>query len=110
MLPRSLYKSLPYLYIVTGLLCWAAIDSNIALIPSVLLVSAGLLVLWMRHKAKQELEYGPPVKASVEEEYQLRERIRRLPETDQKFPITDDGENMIAFNRRAGERRKEGED
>lgn len=108
MLPRSVYKMLPYLYIAIGLLCAWAIDSDIVFIPSVLLMSAGLIILWMRRKPGQA-RATLVNKGSVVCTYQLREGDRRLPEEDQEFPITDDNHNMVPFDRRVGERRKKKE-
>jgi len=115
MLPRSIYEALPYLYIAAGLLCRVFIDSDIVYIPSALLVLAGLIVIWMRRKATMKFKFSKPGKrprikgvplSVTDSGYQLRERVRRLPEEDLEFPITDDNGNMVAFNRRQGERRK----
>lgn len=118
MLPRSIYKALPYLYIVAGLLSWVLIDSDIVYFPLVILVSAGLIVIWMRRETKKTYVFSKisedsrigGVPLSVEDsEYKLRERTRRLPEENLEFPITDDNHNLIAFNRRVRERRKKEE-
>lgn len=112
MLPGPIYKSLPYLYIVAGLLCWLIIKSSIALIPAAVLVSTGLLVLWMRRSATQMPVYRAPEEDSVTEDdaHKIRFGERRFPGEDREFPIEDSNENMIAFNRRdEGERRKDEE-
>lgn len=110
MLPNMLYKSLPYLYIAAGVFCGVVVESNIVLISSALLMAAGFLVLWMRYRP---LKYSST--ESVPEVQNLKtrdwddifqaEQERRLHGIARTFPLVDSSGDMIAFDRRASERR-----
>lgn len=52
MLSQTTYEALPYSYIGVGLATSALMDSRLALIPSAVLVGAGLLVLLWRLSAR----------------------------------------------------------
>lgn len=107
MLPNTLYKSLPYLYIAAGVFCGVVIESNIVLISSALLMAAGLLVLWMRHRPLEDttVESVPEVHSLKTRDWDdifQAEQERRLPGIARIFPLIDKGGNMIAFDRRVG--------
>ncbi len=55
MLPRQLYELLPFLYILTGIVCAVLIDSTIVLISSMLLIVTGVFVLLMRRNFRKSL-------------------------------------------------------
>ena len=111
MLPNPLYQSLPYLYIIAGVLLALVIESDIVLAPTLLLMFTGSLVLWMRHRPLADSSTG-----SVSEVQSLKsrnwndifqaEQERRLLGTTRTFPLIDNQGNMISFDRRVGKRRK----
>lgn len=113
MLPESLYKALPFIYISLGTVCVLAVDSDIIFIPAFLLVAAGCMILWMRYQPRRDEKKikarKKPKKSKLASElgyaYKARERDRRVPTGKQEFPLTDDHGNLIAFERRVGERR-----
>ena len=53
MLPRVLYELLPYAYLVVGISGSVLVDSNVIFIASVLLMSAGILVILMRYRFRR---------------------------------------------------------
>jgi hypothetical protein len=107
MLLSPIYKSLPYIYIVAGLFCWWALRTNFSLIFAAALVLAGFIVLWMRRRAKQMSVYRAPEK---DDEHIIRFGERRFLVEEREFPIVDSNDNMVAFDRRRGERRKKDDD
>jgi hypothetical protein len=58
MLLNPLYQSLPYLYIIAGILLALVIESDIVLAPALLLMFTGSLVLWMRHHPLADSSVG----------------------------------------------------
>jgi hypothetical protein len=108
MLPDMLYKSLPYLYIAAGVFFGIVIESNIVFISSALLMTAGFLVLWMRHHPLEysDVESVPEVQGPKTENWDdifQAEDERRLPGIARTFPLIDDSGCRIAFDRRLGE-------
>lgn len=115
MLPRKLYELLPYIYIGVAILCAAAIDSKLVLLPSALLVTAGTLTLYMRHQARrnaavmQTLQSGAGVRAAAGA---LSAGFGNRRSGDDRrqfeagtFPLADYDDRLIAFDRRVDERR-----
>jgi hypothetical protein len=111
MLPNTLYKSLPYLYIIAGVFFGIFIDSNIVFISSALLMVAGFLVLWMRHYPLEHtfVESVPEVHKFKQRNWDdvfQAEQERRMLGMARTFPLIDDDGNMIAFDRRVSEQRE----
>jgi hypothetical protein len=112
MLPNPLYQLLPYLYIVTGALLALVIESDIVLLSTLLLMVAGFLVLWMRHRPLADSSSGtvhPPVREHTTRNWNdifQAEQERRLIGITRTFPLIDNQGNLIPFDRRVGERRK----
>ncbi len=113
MLLRSLYESLPYLYLVVGGLSGLLIDSNLVLIASLLMMTAGALSLVSRHTAREQddsagleqvsAELEPGVRPVVQEKRRGGDR-RRSPATS--FPLTDFNGAVVTHDRRMGDRRQ----
>jgi hypothetical protein len=110
MLPRSLYELLPFLYILTGIVCAALIDSTIVLISSMLLVIAGVFVLLMRRSFRKSLNqryeqhrelYEPAVYEGIEKRSGIDRRRRKVSE----WPVLDNAGETIFSDRRTAERR-----
>ena len=108
MLPRSIYRLLPYFYIGLGLIFMLLVESRLIFFPSILLMVAGVLVLWMRHRnAVDPVEYinaGKLIKDKepelwLDESADLPDHERRIGD-DRKFPLVDDNDVMIPFERR----------
>ena len=101
MLPRSLYELLPYLYLGIGAIGCAIFDSELAIISSVLVILAGLIVLWMR------IDYRRTVFEIVKSDLRGVNRSshdrRQVESTD--FPLIDSSGDVVNANRRLGERR-----
>ena len=110
MLPNPLYQSLPYLYIIAGILLALVIESDIVLAPTLLLMFTGSLVLWMRHRPLADSGIGstPEVRSLKERSWNdvfQAEQERRLLGVARTFPLIDNQGNLIPFDRRVGERR-----
>lgn len=104
MLPKSVYQSLPYIYIALGLLCLLIVESRLILFSSTLLIAAGGLVLWMRHN-NAAYPVKPVNKTDENSEIILDERslpldYERRIDNDRSFPLLDDRGALIAFDRR----------
>lgn len=108
MLPRPIYQLLPYFYICLGLLCMLIVESSLIFFSSTLLIMAGGLVLWMRHRNSVDpVEYINAGNAIRDEEFELwvdesvdlPDYERRLGD-QREFPLLDDDGTMIAFDRR----------
>ncbi|KAF0812724.1 hypothetical protein IGB42_02564 [Andreprevotia sp. IGB-42] len=54
MLPKPVYEALPFVYFGLGMLTMAALDSPAKYLSILLLVAAGGLVLFMRHKNRHK--------------------------------------------------------
>jgi hypothetical protein len=52
MMNDTLYEALPYAYIGAGLLNGVLLDSELKYLPAILLISAGLLVMTWRIRAR----------------------------------------------------------
>ena len=108
MLPKSIYQLLPYIYICISLLCIWVVESSLIFFPSVVLIIAATLVLWMRHKnAANPIKYIDLTKTASEKEPDLLfdqsddivDHERRLDD-ERGFPLLDDNGAMVAFDRR----------
>ena len=110
MLPKTLYVSLPYLYISVAVFSGIVFGSEIVLLFSALLMLMGFLVLWMRHHSQDYFDAE-----SVPEVHQLKhrnwndifqaEQERRMLGLAQTFPLIDGSGNLIPFDRRVASRR-----
>lgn len=106
MLPDTIYRMLPYIYIVVGVLCAMLVESELVYVSSVVLVFTGLLVLWMRyaggaHYEQEKHASGPSLVA----EFDLRPRIkkeRRQTDIQREFPLINNKGEIIALDRRLG--------
>jgi hypothetical protein len=110
MLPRRLYELLPFLYISTGIVSAALIDSTIVLISSMLLIVTGIFVLLMRRNFRKSLNkrykqhrelYEPAVYDGIEKRSGIDRRRRKITE----WPILDNAGETIFSDRRTAERR-----
>ena len=110
MLPRQLYELLPFLYILTGVVCAILIDSTIVLISSMLLIVTGVFVLLMRRNFRKSLNqrfelrmaaYDHALDEGFEQRFGIDRRRRKLTE----WPALDDSGDMIFSERRTVKRR-----
>ena len=108
MLPKSIYKLLPYFYIGLGLFFMIKVESRLIFFSSSLLITAGVLVLWMRHKNKVDpVEYINDLEVLNNEDSEIildastnsLDHDRRF-DNERSFPLIDDNDGMIAFDRR----------
>ena len=111
MLPRQLYELLPFIYIITGIVCAMMIDSTVVLISSMLLIVAGVFVLLMRKSFRKSLNRnhelyhaaaGPYLEAGVER--RSGNERRREPGVA-RWPIIDTDGDRVFSERRSGQRR-----
>ncbi len=111
MLPRRLYELLPFLYIFTGIVCAALIDSTIVLISSMLLIVTGIFVFLMRRSFRKSLiqsyeQHQAVYEAAVHDGIEKRSGIdRRRRGKVTKWPILDNAGERIFSDRRIAERR-----
>ena len=110
MLPRKLYELLPYLYMLTGVVCAVLVDSTVVLISSMLLIVAGVFVLMMRRSYRKstnrqfqlyQAACGPADGAAVEQRTGIERRHAKV----RQWPIFDDAGHRIFSDRRIAERR-----
>ncbi|MDH5388928.1 MAG: hypothetical protein OEY06_10815 [Gammaproteobacteria bacterium] len=111
MLPKSIYQSLPYIYIGLGIFCMMIVESRLILFSSVLLIVTGGLVLLMRRSAADSVE--PVNKIDDDSEIVLDASTNSLDsdrrfEGERSFPLIDDKEGLIAFDRRTNKSDKKG--
>ena len=101
MLPRSLYELLPYIYLGVGAIGCALSDSELILIGSMLVILAGLRILWLR------IDYRRTVFDGVSDNIKLVKRsgMDRRQQTSSVFPLLDSSGSEIRADRRVGERR-----
>ncbi len=116
MLPRSLYELLPYLYLVIGAASGLMIESSLILIASLLLISAGLLTLFMRWNYREEKKLRQQQTATATETA-VRQARRAMDAPDKRsgrdrrkreashFPLTDYAGRLVQYERRRRERR-----
>ena len=106
MLPDTIYRALPYIYIVVGVACAVFIASPLVYVASAVLVVAGLIVFWMRHawgaKYRPILRktHSPAGSASAGQKHE--EHDRRRTSARREFPIINHNGEIIAFDRRLG--------
>jgi hypothetical protein len=111
MLPRSLYELLPFLYISTGILSAALIDSTIVLISSILLIVTGVFILKMRRSFRKKLrqKYILHQAAYESDDYDGIEKRsgtdRRRSKKVTEWPVVDNAGKTIFSERRKAERR-----
>ena len=98
MMPRGLYELLPYLYIAAGITGGLMIDTSLIMIGSLLLVSAGLLTLYMRFQHRS----GRFATEQIAGERRRGDRRRR---NVSDFPLVDSAGQLIIADRRIGDRR-----
>ena len=106
MLPKSIYQSLPYIYISLGLFCMMIVESRLILFSSVLLIAAGGLVLLLRRGAADSVDPVEHVN-NVDEDSEIildastnsLDNDRRF-QSERSFPLIDDKDGLIAFDRR----------
>ena len=110
MLPRKLYELLPYLYMLTGVVCAVLVDSTVVLISSMLLIVAGVFVLMMRRSYRRstnkqfqlyQAACGPDAGIVVEKRSGTERRHRQV----QQWPIFDNTGDRVYSDRRITERR-----
>jgi len=110
MLPRQLYELLPFLYILTGVVCAVLIDSTIVLISSMLLIVTGVFVLLMRRNFRKSVNQRFELRKAAYESapddgFEQRSAIDRRRRKATEWATLDDSGDMIFSERRAGERR-----
>jgi hypothetical protein len=110
MLPRRLYELLPYLYIVTGLVSAALIDSTVVLISSILLIITGVFVFLMRRNYRKSLNQRQKLHQAIYESVgyggiEKRSGIDRRCREITEWPILDNTDERIISDRRIAERR-----
>lgn len=110
MLPRKLYELLPYLYMLTGVVCAVLVDSTVVLISSMLLIVAGVFVLMMRRSYRKSTNrqfqlYQAACEPDVGVAVEKRSGIERRRAQVRQWPIFDDAGNRIFSDRRISERR-----
>ena len=110
MLPRQLYELLPFIYIVTGILCAILVDSTIVLISSILLIVTGVFILIMRRNFRQarQLRYQsfqPAWQPDVGGTADKRSGVDRRQRETNRWPAVDDAGETVSSDRRVGERR-----
>lgn len=111
MLPRQLYELLPFLYMLTGVVCAALIDSTVVLISSMLLIVTGVFVLLMRKNFRKSLNQRFELRMAAANQLapaggvEQRSGIDRRHRKAAKWPALDDSDEMIFSERRIGERR-----
>lgn len=110
MLPSRVYESLPFFYMLTGIVCAVLIDSTIVLISSMLLIVAGVFVLLMRRSyrkssnKKYEL-YQTVYEPEQHDDTEKRSGLERRHRQAERWPMLDDAGDRIFSDRRTGERR-----
>ena len=55
MLPKMLYELLPYIYLSVGVGGGVSINSAIVIVASVLFLTAGIVVIYMRYQYRQSI-------------------------------------------------------
>lgn len=66
-LPRIVYESLPYLYLVIGMLSMTKIPGKLGIASGLLLICVGLLVFKLRMTYRAESREGARIMARVED-------------------------------------------
>lgn len=102
MLPDTIYRLLPYIYIVVGVVFALLIDSALVYISAVLLVITGFLVLWLRYAGGaryRPLAQDSYVAADMTPEHHARTE-RRHADDVHEFPIINNNGEIIALDRR----------
>ena len=109
MLPRKLYELLPFLYILTGIICAALIDSSIVLISSMLLIIAGIFVFLLRRNFRKSLNQRYQLQQALNESAMVdvvekRSGLDRRCRVTER-PVLDNAGEKIFSDRRIAERR-----
>ena len=63
-MPKPVYESLPFLYVIGGVAAISTVDSFMSFISGVLLGSSGVLILIIRRNYRQSFESLPSNKSS----------------------------------------------
>ena len=110
MLPRKLYELLPYLYMLTGVVCAVLVDSTVVLISSMLLIVAGVFVLMMRRSYRKSTNrqfqlYQAACEPAAGTAVEKRTGIERRHAKVRQWPILDNAGHRIFSDRRITERR-----
>jgi hypothetical protein len=110
MLPRKLYELLPYLYMLTGVVCAVIVDSTVVLISSMLLIVAGIFVLMMRRSYRKSTNrqfqlYQATSEPDIGTVVEKRSGIERRHQQAGNWPIFDDAGERVFSDRRIAERR-----
>ena len=110
MLPRKLYELLPFLYMLTGVVCALIIDSTVVLISAMLLILAGVFVFLMRRSYRKMLTvnselYKETLEPCRDGGPEKRSGFERRHRTTREWPIHDDVGDRVFSDRRIGERR-----
>ena len=116
MLPKFIYRLLPYFYIGLGVYCLIVVESRLIFISSTFLILAGCLVLWMRHRnAIEPVEYVDNLEALNNDDSEIVLDESTIPpgydrrfDDDRNFPLVDNKEGLIAFDRRVKKSDKPG--
>jgi hypothetical protein len=105
MMPRRLYKILPYLYILTGIVSAMLIHSRLVIIASMLMIMAGVFVISLRISNRQR-----PVQRRTNSEggrigvhsrrFTKRSAQDRRKTAAIRFPLIDSAGRRIEFDRR----------
>jgi len=105
-----LYELLPFLYIFTGIVCAALIDSTIVRISSMLLIMAGVFIFLMRRNFRRSLRrrseqhqtvYESDEYDGIEKRCGIDRRRRKVTE----WPIAGNAGETVFSERRTAERR-----
>jgi hypothetical protein len=113
MLPRKLYELLPYLYMLTGVVCAVLVDSTVVLISSMLLIVAGVFVLMMRRSYRKSTNrqfqlYQAATDPRAGIDIEKRSGIERRHRQVRQWPVFDDAGDRVFSDRRIAQRRVTG--
>ena len=101
MLPRGLYEMLPWTYLVAGVLGALLIESTLMMIGAMLLISAGMLTLFMRYQYRRGIGDVAVERAERRCGDDRRQRMAVV------FPMLDNSGQLILADRRVSDRREE---
>ncbi len=84
MLPRRLYKILPYLYIITGIVSAMLIHSSLVIIASLLMIMAGVIIISLRISNRR----GPVQRRANSEGGHIGVHSRYLPNARHRTAVS----------------------
>ncbi len=122
MLPRLLYELLPYLYLSIGLSTGLIFDSSVIFVAATLLISTGIMVLFMRFNYRRNIRRmltDRQLRFELDGQHQdgvniielhgsgfvKRSSKDRRQKTASEFPLVDSLGNLVMGDRRVGDRR-----